>query len=71
MGTACSAHLVAKVREYIPNAKNGAVTVQIWSGDPNPTPTGKPIPNDWSRPKCDYCNALPEFVVSYYSKYSN
>jgi len=61
MGTACSAHLVAKVREYAPDAQNGAVTVQLWRGDPNP-------PGGLGRPKCDYCNALPEFVVSYYPK---
>ena len=59
MGTCCSAHLVAKVNEYIPNAQNGSVTVQLGQQSANPVD---------SHAKCDYCNALAEFVVSYYSK---
>lgn len=29
MGTCCSAHLATKIREYAPDAQNGAVTVQV------------------------------------------
>jgi len=53
MGTCCGAHLAVKVRHCAPDAQNGAVTVTI---PENPLP------------KCDYCNAPGEFIVSYYSK---
>ena len=55
MGTCCDAHLTTKVREYIPNAQNGAVTVSIVENPPGYI-------------TCDYCKANAEFSVSYYPK---
>ena len=34
MGTCCAAHLAAKVRDYAPNAENGAVTVKVVENPP-------------------------------------
>jgi len=58
LGTCCTAHLATKVREYAPNAQNGAVTVQLL--DPSRTHA--------SDTRCDYCRAPAEFTVSYYPK---
>lgn len=55
MGTVCSAHLACTVREYAPNAENGAVTVRV-------------VENPGYGQKCVYCNAPNEFEVSYYPK---
>ena len=71
MGTCCSAHLVAKVREYAPNAQNGAVTVTILENPRINIEEAKKIEIvgvSMTIPRCDYCNALAEFSVSYYSK---
>ena len=57
MGTCCGAHLVTKVRDYAPNAQNGAVTVTVYALNPLGHPN-----------KCDYCAAPAEFTCSYYSK---
>lgn len=56
MGTCCGAHLASKVRDYAPNAQNGAVTVTV-------------IDRTQQGPmKCDYCGAPAEFICSYYTK---
>jgi len=60
MGTCCGPHLETKVREYIPNAKKGTVTVQPFNGNPRL--------NENPDQKCDFCSAPAEFVVSYYPK---
>lgn len=59
MGTCCEAHLTAKVRECIPNAKNGSVTVQL---------TDENLHHHTKPHTCDYCKANAEFSVSYYPK---
>ena len=53
--------MAAKVRDYAPNAQNGAVTVTLVENPRTPLSTE-------GRMKCDYCSAPAEFVVSYYPK---
>ena len=81
MGTCCAVCLVTKVRDYAPNAQNGAITVRIienpmyfddkttWvaSGDGHHITRRKDgLEINWSR--CDVCKAPAEFTVSYYPK---
>ena len=55
MGLTCESHLADKVRSYMPDAENGAVTVQFFDG------VGRSM-------CCDYCKAHATFVVSYSPK---
>lgn len=71
MGTCCTAHLAAKVRDYASKSDNGAVTVTV-------------IENPRTRnhqPKCGYvigrdyptdlsisCENIAEFALSYFEK---
>ena len=55
MGLTCESHLADKVRDYIPNAENEAVTVQFFDG------SGRNM-------SCDYCRAHAAFVVSFSPK---
>ena len=61
MGTCCDAHLPAMVKEYLPNAKNGSVTVQPVENPPKYTTVG-------TKHECKYCSANAEYSVSYYPK---
>ncbi len=63
MGTCCGAHLQTKIRDYVKNAQNGAVTVTLIE---NPKLEFKPKGPLTSR--CDYCKAPAEFTCSYYPK---
>ena len=64
MGTCCAAHLTTKIRDYAPNAENGAVTVQIVE---NPAAYSGYNFESGVLP-CDYCKAPAEFIVSYFPK---
>ena len=80
MGTCCDAHLTTKIRDYAPNAQNGAVTVTILENPKKKTSdlekngisgtilkvalTKTVITTQY----CDYCKAPAEFSVSYYPK---
>ncbi len=63
MGTCCAAHLAAKVRDYAPDAENGAVTVTVIEDpyDVTPGPPGGFI-------ACVSCGAPAEFTVSFFPK---
>ncbi len=66
MGTCCAAHLAAKVRDYAPNAENGAVTVNVVENS-----FERFVPPTEGGFVCDYCGAPAEFTVSYYPKEEN
>ncbi len=78
MGTrfACGRCLPAKIRNYAPNAQNGAVTVTIIKNPPQPAirdEEGNSLMNEWiewlrSLPECDFCGTRAEFATSIYSK---
>lgn len=66
MGTCCAACLTTKIRDCVPNAQNGAVTVKIIENlIPALTASGE---SSLTWPRCDHCPAPAEFGVSYYPK---
>lgn len=68
LGTCCAAHLAAKVRDYAPDAENGAVTVTVIENPSNSLRCNFIIDPDRPHPDAVWCTSLAEFKVSYYPK---
>ena len=65
MGTCCAAHLAAKVRDYAPNAENGAVTVTVIE---NPGGICSYKIGMTRQKYTVFCLTPAEFTVSYHPK---
>lgn len=61
MGTSCAAHLASMIRDFVPNAENGAITVKVVENSYE-----RFVPPADGGYVCHYCGAPAEFDVSYY-----